>query len=483
MEASINSMDLSSVHAEGASSLPSVSDGIDERDGKTSPDARRRALSGSLKDYVSNCGSGLTEKAEAFHLWQVERISHGWFPYGKHLVTRPAPTASLALPDGTLVEGLNFSSQDYLGLSKDRRVCDAARDAIDRYGVHSAGSAALAGNAPGAKELEQELSDFLRMPEVLLFPTGWAAGYGAVKGLVRDTDHVVIDALAHNCLHEGSRAATSSVHAFRHLDLEHAERTLRRIRVKDPRGGVLLVSETTFSMDADTPDILGLHRLARQYGALLLIDVAHDLGAIGPDGTGHLGLQGILGDVDLVVGSFSKTFASNGGFVASQKAAVKEYLRYYAAPNTFSNALSPVQVAIVRAALRIVKMPRRASSASPKQPKSGEALREALMAAVLALRRALAEAGLTALGRPAPIVPVLLGSDPIARVAANLISRRGVLSNLVEFPAVSANSARLRMQVMAGHSKRQCLDAATIIQSSVSDAADFVQALGIPFAH
>lgn len=425
------------------------------------------ALQGSSFDYLLRPGADLTAKARAFHDWASTRVRHGVFPYAKRLGGRPGATAELMLLDGQRHAGLNYSSQEYLSLARHPAVCAAAQQAMARYGVHSAGSTALAGNVEEALALEAELGELLRMPEVLLFPTGWAAGFGAIKGLVRETDHVVMDQLAHNCLHEGARAATPNLHLHRHLDMAHAARVLQRVRQRDPHNGILLVTEGCFSMDADSPDLKRLQALAREHGALLMVDVAHDLGCLGPDGTGQLGLQQMLGKVDLVMGSFSKTFASNGGFVACHDRAIKEYLRFYASPNTFSNALSPVQVAIVRACLAVVRSA------------EGQQRRDRLMHAILGLRAALTAQGITVLGQPSPIVPVLLGDDALARLACREMSQAGLLANLVEYPAVSLNSARLRMQVMADHTPALGETAARIVAEALRRA----QALAGGAAH
>lgn len=421
-------------------------------------------LQGSSFDYLTRPGTDLAAKAQAFHAWAQTRVSHGVFPYAKRLGGRPGATAELTMLDGQRHAGLNFSSREYLSLARHPRVCTAAQAAMERYGVHSAGSTALAGNVEETAALEAELGELLRTPEVLLFPTGWAAGFGAIKGLVRETDHIVIDQLAHNCLHEGARAATRNVHLHRHLDVGHVERLLRRVRQRDPRNGILVVTEGCFSMDADLPDIARLQALAREHGALLMVDVAHDLGSLGAGGGGQLELQGMLGQVDLVMGSFSKTFASNGGFVASHDPAIKEYLRFYAAPNTFSNALSPVQVAIIRACVAIVRSV------------EGAERRGRLMRAILALRGALTEQGITVLGHPSPIVPVMLGHDALARIASREMGQAGLLANLVEYPAVSLNSARLRMQVMADHTPALCNTAARIVADALQRAHQLTRA-------
>src|SRR6185437_3310123 len=218
---------------------------------------------------------------------------------------------------------------DYLSLSAHPDIMATAIETIERCGVHSAGSSALVGNTSHSVALERKISEFLNMDHVVLYPTGWAAGFGVVKGLVRSADHVVMDMLAHSCLQEGAHAATNNIHLFRHLDNEYCRNILTKIRAKDSDNGILVITEGLFSMDSDTPDLAALQALCDEFSATLVVDVAHDLGCLGKDGRGHIGMQNMLGKVDVVMGSFSKTFASNGGFVASKTRAVKEYLRFY----------------------------------------------------------------------------------------------------------------------------------------------------------
>ena len=415
-------------------------------------------LAGSLRDFLTTVASTPIARAEAFWRWNQIRIDHDVCPFGKALIGPPKTTTALRYLGGSTRSGLNFSSQEYLSLASHPRILNAATEAMHRLGVHSAGSTSAAGNLVDGRALESELGDWLQTPHVALFPTGWAAGYGVCRGLIRPNDHIVIDVLAHNCLQEGANAATKNVHLHRHLDPDHARKQLQRIRSKDTQNSILLVTEGVFSMDADSPDIAALQALAHEFGALLVVDVAHDLGCSGPDGTGQIGAQNMLGKVDLVMGAFSKSFASNGGFVATHSQAVKEYLRYYAPSGTFSNALSPMQIAIVRECIRIIRSP------------EGATRRTQLFTAINALREALVIRGVTAMGRPSPIVPVFVGADRTARLVCKRIAEMGVLTNLVEYPAVSNNSARLRMQVMTDHMPEQCIVAAQIIADAMQAA-------------
>jgi glycine C-acetyltransferase len=420
-------------------SLPDLNLAQDEIPARPQAAPEPDSLSGSLRDYRDPHGPDLFGRVDGFYRWQNGRRRSGYWPYAKSSETAPLPICAARDDRGMPLQGVNFSSQDYLGLSSHPVIIDAAKAAIDEYGVHSAGSQCFLGNTRYSLALQRAIGDFLQMPNVVLYPTGWAAGYGAIKGLIRADDHVVMDMLGHACLQDGATAATRNIHYYAHLNLDSLRRQLRRIRERDTANAVLVVTEALFSMDSDTPELAAMQALCHEYDARLLIDVAHDLGNIGADGTGHLGLQLMLGKVDLVMGSFSKTFATNGGFVACQSIAVAEYLRYFGSAGTFSNALSPMQAAVALRAFEIVRSD------------EGRALRASLMTNILSLRGALNRAGMEVCGEPSAIVSVKVGDEAFARIVSRLLPERGVIANLVEFPAVAKGSARFRLQVMATH--------------------------------
>jgi glycine C-acetyltransferase len=416
------------------------------------------ALMGSMRDFRDPRGASLMGRVEPFYRWQDLRRRRGLWPYSKS--TEEAPLAVCTAKDdaGSSFKGLNFASQDYLGLSSDPEIKQVAKAVIDEYGVHSAGSSALAGNTKYSLKLEETISRFLGLDHTVLYPTGWAAGYGVIKALVGPADHVVMDGLSHACLQEGANSATRNVHLHGHLSLQSVERHLRRIRARDTENSILVVTESLFSMDSDTPDLAALQELCHELGATLLVDVAHDLGAIGGNGHGFIGMQGMLGKIDIVMGSFSKTFASNGGFVSCSSPAVKQYLKFYGCSATFSNALSPVQAATVTKAFEIV------------QSERGHELRWMLMKRIRQLRGALGDAGLEVLGDPSPIVPVVVGDEALARRVSRRLPDLGVVANLVEYPAVAKGSARFRFQVMPTHTSRHVHDLAKRFRTAV-DAA------------
>ena len=214
-------------------------------------------------------------------------------------------------------------------------------------------------------------------------------------------------------------------------------------------------------MHSDTPDLRAMRALCNRFGATLLVDCAHDLGSIGADGLGHLGLQNSLECADVIIGSFSKTFGSNGGFIAVPAKATAEYLKYYSATHTFSNALSPVQCASVLAALEIVRS------------EEGRKLREKLMDNILYLRAEMNRAGLETLGDPSPIVPVQLGPESVGRFASRNLEGLGGIANLVEYPAVPQGAARFRFQVMASHTRADIDEVVRVLSRAMRADLDY----------
>ncbi|MDA1098151.1 MAG: aminotransferase class I/II-fold pyridoxal phosphate-dependent enzyme [Proteobacteria bacterium] len=416
------------------------------------------ALTGSVRDFQELRGSDLIGRVQPFFDWQDLRRQHDLWSYSKATNTAPTSHSAATSDSGVRTAGVNFASQDYLSLSSHEAVKAAAKAAIDEYGVHSAGSSALLGNTRFSLQLEQVVSEFLGFEHTVLYPTGWSAGFGVVQGLVRPDDHVLMDILTHSCLQEGAKAATRNIHFHGHLNVDRARQRLARIRANDPNNAIMVITESQFSMHADTPDLRGLHDVCREYNALLVIDVAHDLGCVGETGHGQLGLQNMLGDADLIIGSFSKTFASNGGFVATRSRAVKEYLKYYSATQTFSNAMSPAQAASVLQAFEIVRSD------------EGAALRRKLMDNVLYLRAELGKARLEVTGVPGAVVPVNIGTEGSARIAARRLAELAAIVNLVEYPAVPKGNARFRLQVMANHNKKDIDTLVRLMATAVKEA-------------
>lgn len=411
-----------------------------------------------LGQFANPKGAHLLDRTQPLGEWLDLRAELNTWPYARTLQDRPGTETVLQSQNDRRVIGMNFGSQDYLGLSAHPAILAAAKAALDEFGPHAAASPMLQGNTVPGRHLERDLGEALEMEHVMLFPTGWAAGFGVITGLVRPTDSIVIDQLSHACLMQGARAATENVYLFRHNDAEALRQRLARIRAKDAENAIMVVSEGLFSMDSDSPEIEKLQSACREFGAVLMMDVAHDFGAAGPRGTGQLGIQRMLGKVDLVMGSFSKTFSSNGGFVATNNRAARQFLGIYGGSHIYSNGISPVQSAVAREALRIVRSG------------EGTALRERSFDNILRLRAGFESRGIECLGNPSNVVPVMCGDETAAKITSRLLEENGLIANLVEFPAVPRGTARFRFQIMASHSEEQIDRAVDVFERCLREA-------------
>jgi len=409
------------------------------------------ALTGSLRDYRRARGADLQARIEGFAKWRGLRRQHGLWPFAWTRTAQPGAATAAQDAGGEPVVGLNFANQDHLGLAAHPAVLAAAQAAVAAFGLHSAGAASGLGSSPLSAELEQRLADVLGAPDAALFPSGWAAAYGAVKTLVRTTDHVLLDAFAPLGLREGAAAATRNIYLFRHNRVEECRRWLERIRAKDAEGGVVVAVEGLSAAEADIADVAALQKLCHEFEAVLVVHLAHDLGAFGAEGCGVLGEQGMLGKVDVITGSFARTFGTNGGFVACRSSEMTDYVRASSSAWGQSGTLSPAQAAVALKAFDIIS------------DAEGEALRSRLAANAASLRQQLAEAGLEVMGVPAPVVCVRLGSEGLARLVVRRLAQAGVIAELVEFPAAPKDQARLRLHMSALHEAAQIREAASAI--------------------
>jgi glycine C-acetyltransferase len=253
---------------------------------------------------------------------------------------------------------------------------------------------------------------------------------------------------------EGAAAATRNLYLFRHNRVEECRAWLEKIRAEDAENGVMVVTESLSATDSDSPDLAALQALCGEFDATLLVDATHDLGALGATGRGAIGDQGMLGKLDLVTGSFARTFGASGGFVACRRREVKEYLRVFSAPCAHSTAPFPAQVATIAKALEIVGVA------------DGQALRDRLMANITGLRRQLADAGFEVHGGPSAFVCVKMGPEALARLVSRQLQAAGLVAELVEFPAAPKDQARIRLQVAAGHTEADIAQAVAVLTAA-----------------
>src|SRR5687767_9066360 len=238
---------------------------------------------------------------------------------------------------------LMFGSNDYLALINHPKVREAAQQAIDRYGSGCSGSRLLNGTLDLHVKLEAELAEFVHKEAALIFGTGFQANYATLSALTEKGDVMICDHNLHASLVEGMLRSTARTVRFRHNDMDHFERCLENC---PPEDRILIVSEGVFSMEGDIADLRGILRVAKPYGARTFVDEAHGIGVLGPTGAGAAERLGVLDDIDIVMGTFSKSLASVGGFIAGERSVI-DYLKHTARPFVFSASLPAASVAAV----------------------------------------------------------------------------------------------------------------------------------------
>jgi 8-amino-7-oxononanoate synthase len=328
-------------------------------------------------------------------------------------------------------------SNNYMGLTHEPRILEAAKQALYRYGSGNTGSRFLNGNLDLHDQLEEELADFVGKEEALVFSTGYQTNLGAIGALVGRNDGVYLDKLDHACIQDGARLGFGDIHRFRHADMDHLERLLA---AADPERGKLLVVDGVYSMEGDIADLPSLVRLKSRYGAGLMVDDAHSLGVLGRTGAGTAEHFGLTDQVDLMTGTFSKSLASIGGFVAA-KAEIIDYLRNTSRALIFSASMPPASVATVLKALEIIRT-------EPER-------RERLWANTRRMREGLAAEGFEIGPTETPIIPILIGPMEKTFRVWRALFEQGVFTNPVVPPAVPEGSCRLRTSYMATHTDEQ----------------------------
>lgn len=343
--------------------------------------------------------------------------------------------------DTTVVIGgerkVMVGSNNYMGLTHDPRILEAARHALDRYGSGNTGSRFLNGNLDLHDRLEGELADFVGKEAALVFSTGYLTNLGTLAALIGRNDTVFVDKLDHACIQDGARLGFGQVQRFNHGDYDKLRQMLAA--EKEERGKLVAV-DGVYSMEGDIADLPTLVRLCSDFGAGLVVDDAHSLGVVGPRGNGTAAHFGLTEEVDLITGTFSKSFASIGGFVAGTST-ICEYLRNNARALIFSASMPPAAVATVLKALEIIR----------DEPERREQLWKNTRKMMEGFRAIGFEIGPT----ETPIIPILVGPmDKTFRFWRELFDA-GVFTNPVVPPAVPEGSCRLRTSYMATHTDEQ----------------------------
>ncbi len=377
----------------------------------------------------------LFEKTEREHNYDVARAA-GIYPYF-HELTSGQNTVVQMEGKRTIMIGSN----NYLGLTSNQEVIAAGVEGLKKYGSGCSGSRFLNGTLDIHKKLEDELAAFLHKEAVMTFSTGFQSNLGIISAIVGRSDYVLCDKENHASIYDGCRLSYGKMLRYNHNDMADLESKLAFV---PEECGALIVTDGVFSMSGDICNLPEIVRLAKKYGARVMVDDAHGLGVLGEHGRGTAEYYGLEDDVDIYMGTFSKSLASLGGYMASTRRVI-DFVKHTSRPYIFSASITPASVQSARKALEILI----------REPERVRALKEIADY----MRAKLDEAGIKYIPATTPIVSIYTYEDETAFTACKLLLERGVYVNPVITPATPVGKALIRTSYSATH-KREEIDEA-----------------------
>jgi len=360
-----------------------------------------------------------------------EIMDAGLYPYFRVIESAQEPEV---IVDGRRM--IMIGSNNYLGLTNHPKVKEAAIEAIRKYGSGCAGSRFLNGTLDIHVALEEKLAHFMRKEASLVFSTGFQTNLGIIASLVGKNEVVLIDKMDHASIIDGCRLSFGEVQKYRHNDMNDLERLLRQYN----DAAKLIIVDGVFSMEGDIADLPDIVKLAKKYNARVMVDDAHGIGVLGSTGRGTAEHFGLEDEVDLIMGTYSKSLASIGGFVAASKDVV-HYIKHFARSLIFSASPPPASVASVSAAIGIIE----------EEPER----RERLWRNTRKMLNGFKSLGFDTGPSETPIIPIIVGEDLKAFQMARMLHDRGIFANVAVSPAVPNGKALIRTSYMATHTDEQ----------------------------
>ena len=354
-------------------------------------------------------------------------MSEGIYPYFRVIESAQDPEIIM---NGRKM--IMIGSNNYLGLTNHPKVKEAAIEAVKKYGSGCAGSRFLNGTLDIHVELEEKLARFVRKEAALVFSTGFQVNLGVISALAGKDDLIIIDKMDHASIIDGCRLSFAEIRKFRHSDLSDLERVLKENTDK----GKLIVVDGVFSMEGDIANLPDIVSLSQQYGARLMVDDAHGIGVLGKTGRGTAEHFGLEDRVELIMGTYSKSLASIGGFISGD-ADIIHYIKHHARSLIFSASPPPASIASVSAALDIIE----------HEPDR----RERLWTITRKMLDSFSQLGFETGASETPIIPVIVGEDIKAFTMAMMLQEEGVFANVAVTPAVPSGQALIRTSYMATH--------------------------------
>ena len=379
-----------------------------------------------MADLFSKCSTGVAARAR-------QAVRDGWYPYFKAIESGADTEVYI---DGKKM--IMIGSNNYLGLTQDARVIQAAKDAIDKYGTGCTGSRFLNGTLDIHEELEEKLAAYMNMEEALLFSTGFQTNQGTISTIVGRNDLVVGDNENHASIVDGTRLAFGKSLKYKHNDMQDLDKVITLNNTNNH--GTLIVTDGVFSMGGDIVNLPELVKVAKKHNARVMVDDAHSIGVLGDNGRGTASHWGLEKEVDLVMGTFSKSFASIGGFIAGTEEVV-HFIKHNSRALIFSASPPPASVATVLKCLEIIE----------KEPERIDKLWHNYHK----MKKGYTELGFNTGNSQTPIIPIIIGDDDKTFAFWKLLYENGVFVNPVISPAVPPGMSLLRTSYMATHSDQE----------------------------
>lgn len=371
------------------------------------------------------------EKTRGEHMYDKVREA-GIYPYFHELTTGQDTIVEM---EGH--ETIMIGSNNYLGLTSHPDVIKAGQEALAKYGSGCSGSRFLNGTLDIHVKLEQELAEFLNKEACVTFSTGFQSNLGIISAIVGRNDYVICDKENHASIYDGCKLSYGKMIRFEHSNMEDLERKLQQVPEDK---GALIVTDGVFSMSGEICKLPEIVKLAKKYGARVMVDDAHGLGVLGERGRGTAEYFGLEKEVDIIMGTFSKSLASLGGYMVADRKVI-DYVKHSSRPYIFSASITPASVACARASLKILR----------EHPERVKALRDISDY----MRAGLKSLGVNIIESTTPIIPIYTYDDEKAFLACKLLLDKGVYVNPVVTPATPPGMALLRTSYTATHTKEQ----------------------------
>lgn len=385
----------------------------------------------TLKDFELSNEKNAIERANDFQIYINQLNDFGCKSYWIASQTGVGSTMNI---EGYNKPVISFIANDYLGMSQREETIQAGIEALKKYGTGACAAQVIGGYLDIHKQLEEAIADFVGQEDSLLFSSGFGANAGVLRALLGKNDIALIDPFIHTSTLAGLHE--TNIKRIGHNDLEYLEKTLKDI--KDKYQTKLVIIDGVYSQDGDISMLPEIISLCKAHGAMLMVDDAHGIGVMGNNGRGTVEHFNCLGQVDIITGTFSKSFGCVGGFVAASKKLI-QYLRFYADSNVFSAAPTPQVTASVLKSLELIKT----------KPE----IRQKLWNNTNYLRTELTNRGFDIGKSVSPIFPIMVRDNKKVYQIAKLLQERGIFTIAIVYPAVRIKEARLRVSILSTHEK------------------------------